>query len=453
MKVYLSSVMTSRTPLIVLFFISMVLVAQAQALTFDSRSNGSDGVLDFSGVPAGTVIFDPKDASTFDPANPDRKLDVDNDNVFHFTSVKIPNNVEVVLRADKLLWRPVYWLAQSDIVIEANGQLILTGADGHAATSQGDARIPSIPGPGGFPGGIGASLVNSAKAGFGPGAGLPSAADGDGGGASHTTVGIGNFGGTAGPVYGSPYLLPLVGGSGGAGGGNSTATQAASRSGGGAGGGAIVLASSTQVIHDGYILAEGGYGTGTSTRTTAAYGGGSGSGGSVRIMAPTIIGNHSSRYITVRGGRGSGGAGHGRIRLEAFTNKYSGRFFPDNADVVRISGLVPTTAFLPTDTGIPGWPSVRVDSINNVALPTIPTGSFVVPDSEINTLNSVPITFVTENIPTTADLTLFVISPDNETLVISPSYSTGTTTSATWGASVTFPPGFSRGFVKATWIN
>jgi len=78
---------------------SLTLSMSALALTFDSGSDGSDGALDFtwakpaSGGDQKWVGFDPDDASTFDPNNPTRKLDIDNDNVFHFTSIKIPAGV------------------------------------------------------------------------------------------------------------------------------------------------------------------------------------------------------------------------------------------------------------------------------------------------------------------------------------------------------------------------
>jgi len=431
--------------------------AYAAPLTFDSGSNGSDGALDFNWVlslPAAerTIVFDPKDDATFDPES-GRELDPDNDNVFHFTSILIPSSVTVVLRADKLLWRPVYWLATEDITIQSSAYLYLNGANGHIATSQGDVRVPAMPGPGGFPGGLGANSVAKATAGFGPGAGLPAATDGDGGDASHATLGSNNSGGTAGPLYGTPYLVPLVGGSGGAGGGNSTQTQVTSRSGGGAGGGAIVLASRTKIVNDGQIWADGGYGAGSSNVT----GGGIGSGGSVRLMAPIIMGrvyhsNSGSGSILVRGGRSNTSKANGRIRVEAFNNQLQNSFFPDNTEVVRISGLVPTTPFLPTDSRVPGWPSVRVVSVDGVLLPSIPTASFSIPDAQINSATDVPIVFATINISTTASLSLQIISPDNDVIVVTPTHTSGTPENSMWNALVTFPAGFSRGYVQASWV-
>jgi len=429
----------------------------AAPLTFDSGSDGSDGVLDFTwaaSLPTAerTIVFDPKNDATFDPES-GRELDPDNDNVFHFSSILIPTNVTVVLRADKLLWRPVYWLATGDIIIQYSARLYLGGADGHIATSQRNARVPAMPGPGGFPGGLGASGVAKATAGFGPGAGLPATTDGDGGDASHATRGSDNSGGTTGPLYGTPYLVPLVGGSGGAGGGNSTQTQATNRSGGGAGGGAIVLASSIRIINHGQIWADGGYGTGASFNIV---GGGFGSGGSVRLMAPTIMGrtyhsNTGSGGILVRGGRSNTAKSNGRIRIEAFNNQLQNSFFPDNTDVVRISGLVPTTPFLPTDPRVPGWPSIRVSSIDGLALPTIPTASFSIPDAQINSATDVAVVFTTINIPTTASLSLQIVSPDNDVIVVTPTHTSGTLENSTWNALVTFPAGFSRGYVQATW--
>ncbi len=199
-------------PRIVLFLLIVLTPVFAEAQTFNSGSNGSDGALDFTwAVPATgtrTVIFDPSDPATFDPASP-RRLDVDNDNIFHFTTVLIPANVTVVLTATKLNWAPVYWLTTGDVVIETLGGLSLTGAPGHAESSQGEARFPSIPGPGGFPGGRGASALNPSQAGFGPGAGQPPSCDCNSASGSHVTLGI-SLSGVAGPIYGSPFLLPLV---------------------------------------------------------------------------------------------------------------------------------------------------------------------------------------------------------------------------------------------------
>ena len=141
------------------------------AQTFTSGSTGADGALNFAGTPPGTVIdFDP---TTFTPA-----LDADGDSVYHFTTITIPANVTVRLRANKAGAAPIHWLATGAVVID--GTLDLNGENGHTRVAP---RIPSVPGPGGFAGGIGAGTPNlPPQAGFGPGGGCAS-----GGNAGHAT--------------------------------------------------------------------------------------------------------------------------------------------------------------------------------------------------------------------------------------------------------------------------
>lgn len=69
---------------------------------FDSGADGSDGALDLSGK-SGSVIFDPVAIG----------LDLDRDNVFHFTTITIPAGVTLRLRGLELQFAPVYWLAAS----------------------------------------------------------------------------------------------------------------------------------------------------------------------------------------------------------------------------------------------------------------------------------------------------------------------------------------------------
>jgi len=230
--------------------------------SFDSRSDGSDGALDLSSVtPGTTVLFDP---ATFSPP-----LDPDGDNVFHFTTITVPTNVTVRLSAPDLNWSPVYWLATGAVRID--GRLNLNGESGHPANALPEQRQPSIPGPGGFPGGIGGDNISSGTVGYGPGAGVYS-----GGGASHA----GSFGNS---TYGNVYLLPLAGGSGGAG---SAPGQNQVGPGGGAGGGAILIASSVSITVDGQITANGGPSGASNSSAT-------GSGGAIRLLAPVIEGSGS----------------------------------------------------------------------------------------------------------------------------------------------------------------
>jgi len=363
-----------------------------------------------------------------------------------------------------LNWAPVYWLATKDIIIERGGFLWLGGGGGHTYTSTGEGRFPAIPGPGGFPGGYGASALNLAQPGFGPGGGQADMNGFNGGGASHSMMGeakggiVGSSGGgEAGKVYGSPFLLPLVGGSGGAGGGSGNTFYRDTFGGGGAGGGAILLASSSQIVIDGAINARGGN---ASSLTTWQNGGG-GSGGSIRILAPIVKGNAYSNasdyrgWISVEGGVGVNGRGInagsvGRIRIESFKNQFYGKFFPDNSIAVRVGGLVPSTPFLPSHAQVPGWPTVRVVSINGNAL-NAEIASFEIPDATVSTTDPVPVIFETKNIPTAANLKLQIYGPDYAPIEVQPNHTEGDKTLSTWQADVSFPVGVSRGYLQATW--
>lgn len=173
--------------------------------TFDSGSDGSDGALNLTEL--GTIIFDPR---SFDPP-----LDPDGDNVYHFTTINIGESVTVRMRAPELRGHPVIWLASGDVQID--GVLDLSGEDGHPATNLISDRRPSIPGAGGYPGGVGGTGTSPNRAGLGPGGAPARACDGGcGNNASHATLGRGGLG--TGPVYGNAFLVPLLGGSGGSGG-------------------------------------------------------------------------------------------------------------------------------------------------------------------------------------------------------------------------------------------
>ena len=89
--------------------------------------------------------------------------------------------------------------------------------------------------------------------------------------------------------------------------------------------------------------------------------GGGGSGGAIRLMAPLIGGVGS---LNARGSIGcetsgvNGNGSHGRIRLEAFLQQFTGSIEPVSS--VATPGLI-----FPPATG----PSVRVVSIDGIDLP------------------------------------------------------------------------------------
>ncbi|MBE7557671.1 hypothetical protein HS125_01455 [bacterium] len=410
-----SSMRTRRGWLAVLGAAVLVAMPAGWGQTFSSTSTGADGALDYTGTPAGTVII-------FDPATHQPALDVDGDNVYHFTTITIPANVTVKLTAPKLNYGPVYWLATGAVLID--GTLDLSGEDGHAEGVSATRTI-SLPGPGGFPGGVGGSADSPASQGFGPAGG---------------TNGLGGGYGTpaafSGATYGNVFLLPLIGGSGGAGSG----TVGQFGSGGGAGGGAILIASSASIRVNGTIRAVGGNG---GDRSVLGPGGG-GSGGAVRLLAPRILGTGS--ITTERGfapGGYSNGGGQGRIRLEAF------RFdsVPALTGVSRVVTLSPQAIFLPTS----NIPSVRVATVDGEAVPTDPTGSFLLPDVVINKPTQLIMTIQAKNIPLGTTVQLRILSQGGADQVWTTNPLAGTVANSVADASGILPPGFSRCFVHATW--
>ena len=132
-------------PLLVLLFVALLTAVPAQAQTFTSGSTGSDGPLDFSSLPTGSVVvFDPKKFTP--PLNPA------GDNIFNFTTINIPAGITVKL-SGRVLNGPVFWLASGDVTI--NGTVDLNGENGAPPSPSLSGRIRAMPGAGGFSGGVG----------------------------------------------------------------------------------------------------------------------------------------------------------------------------------------------------------------------------------------------------------------------------------------------------------
>lgn len=410
----------------------------ASAQTFDADKSGKagiDGVLDLTGSTS-PVEFDPVA----------RGIDLDGDNIFHFTSVKIPNGVQLKVTAKKVNG-PMYWLVTGPVVID--GHLALDGETGHPYSTSATDRRPTIPGPGGHPGGVGGIMENPTtfrlrpQPGGGPGAG---------------GIGLWNDSrGRSGAYPGNKFLVPLVGGSGGGGGviGPSDACAA----GGGAGGGAILIASSTS-IHvgtGGNISAWGGYGGRRGDGLCNGADGGPGSGGSIRLVAPRLSGD----------GHVEAGAGHhcsfgheafakGSVRLEAFRNDQSYRI---RSEYTNYSIGSPVSSYVPT--GAP--PAIWVASIDGRPLPRNPNGSFNVPDLGDNppfsSTVAVPVVIKAANVPlkTTTKVSLYLVSMEQPVdqviseLSMPPLTATGTLGESTLTVNVKFPPGYSRGYVRVKW--
>lgn len=384
-----------------------------QAQAFSSGSNGSDGALNLT--TPGTVIFDPK---TFTPP-----LDPDGDNVYHFTSITIGPGVIVRLRGPELNMAPVFWLASGPVQID--GTIDLTGENGHPGSLTPGDRRPSIPGAGGYPGGMG-GLNSSPQSGTGPGrGGAQNGAHGGGGGHD----GNGGGGSLGGPSYGNPFLTPLLGGSGGGGG-------ATIGGGGGAGGGAILIASSVSIAVNGSVVANAGSG-GPSGSAGGGTGGG-GSGGAIHLLAPTISG---SGMLRAGGAGGINNGAPGRIRVEAVQQLFTGSSSPTQVRATPFNRALAPAAF----------PSIRVVSVDGVPVTTDSTGNFTVPDVTINKGTAATVLVEARNIPlgTVAEIRLMSEGGTDQIVQTSPLAGTSATSTAT--ASITFPPGFSRGFVRAAW--
>lgn len=179
------------------------------------------------------------------------------DGLLHYKSFTVAPNVTVTFQRNAAN-TPVYLLATGPVAIK--GVIEISGDAGQRFAQGG------LGGPGGFDGG---NTTPALQAGRGPGA----AKVGSRHPSSHGTVG----GSGAGPVYGDPLLLTLVGGSGGAAG-----TFDGANRGGGGGGGAILIASDVSVSVTGNVYARGRRGGEGDVNA--------GSGGAIRVIAPEVTG-------------------------------------------------------------------------------------------------------------------------------------------------------------------
>jgi hypothetical protein len=428
---------------LLLALLGFIASAQAQqSQTFSSGSTGADGALDYSNLPAGTVVL-------FDPTKFNPPIDPSGDNIFNFTTINIPTGVTVGL-SGRILKGPVYWLASGDVTI--NGRIELSGESGRPPTPTLDGRIRAMPGPGGFSGGVGgkqdpssaSTLAASpvAQPGDGPGGGPAAAVSGfNCGGSSPNSGGNGRF-------TGNSFLVPLIGGSGGGGGNmiSSPLSETPYGAGGGAGGGAILIASSTSISVNGIIAADGGNG-GVPNCNGA---GGLGSGGAIRLVAPTLtLGNNNAVHAV--GGFNPSDAANGNsgvIRLEAFTFNTAGFSLNNNSFLGT-----PFTLGSPFSTFVPatGPPSVAIASVNGVNVSQTPAGILANPDVSIDTTSPVQMTIQASFIPPGTVITLHVFSDNGTDQTVQTTPLQGTLQSSTATATVTFPSGFSFNFVKATW--
>ena len=398
--------------LFVMFLIGFAMFGTGlEAQTFSSGSTGADGALSYT--TPGTYYFDPR-ALNIDPAH---------DNIFNFTTINIAAGVTLKI-SSKVVSGPVYWLATGDVTIA--GTVDLSGEDGIAqlSTLAVSSRVPSVAGSGGYGGGLGGMSGGSpAQPGNGPGGGV----------AATTTI----AGGGAGTNTSNQFVLPLFGGSGGGGGLAAAGTFGGE---GGAGGGALLIASSTRISLSSCgpaIIADGGHGGGCDAGGTC---GGPGAGGSVRLVS-NMVTEIGCLVVVARGARGNNSpAGDGKIRLESFSGT-----LPTNSNLPMAITSTPDPLLLPSTPP----PTMIVTAINGVPINANP---FAFPDITINTSSPIVINIEAHYVPLGTIPKVTIFSEGGPDQVVNASVGlAGTLAVSTTTATITFPTGGSRGFVKATW--
>jgi hypothetical protein len=371
--------------------------------SFSSGSTGADGALTLT--TPGVIKFDPK--SFTPPLNPA------GDNVFNFTTITIASGVVLKL-SGRTFSTPIYFLATGPVKID--GGIDITGENGHPATNIASERVPSAPGPGGYPGGVGGSAPGTPTPpmqGSGPGGGAP--------GSPGVAASNGTF-------TGSTYLIPLLGGSGGGGGGSPTSCGAPTYAGGGgAGGGAIVIASSVSITLSSTLGTDGIFANSGAGGCTAGHG----SGGAIRLVAPVISGATEVQTDQV--------GPPGLIRVEAFQRSLGCCTRGPIVFSLPFRVLTPATQ---------SQPSIQVTTINGVPVNANP---FSFPDLTINASSPVTVIVAAQNIPVGTVPKILVYSEFGPDQTVACSALQGTLLASTCSASITFPTGGTRGFVKANW--
>jgi hypothetical protein len=267
--------MKAKNQLLAAILLAVSSLVPAWAQNFDAGSNGSLGALNV--------------------ADADVTVDLPPDGRLNYTTVTVAAGRTLRFKRNALN-TPVYLLAQGDVVI--GGGVTVDGGN-----APGSPPIGGAGGPGGFDGGkpgFGAEFPPGD--GYGPGGGVAGDSTDSPTGAGPGAHGaVGNGPAPKGVAYGSPLLIPLMGGSGGGG----IAGQPGL--GGGGGGGAILIASNTKIeLSAGAgVVARGGNRTGSGRN--------GGSGGAIRLLAPKVSGGGT---VNALGGNGGGYANNGRIRVD-----------------------------------------------------------------------------------------------------------------------------------------
>ncbi|HUB81529.1 MAG TPA: hypothetical protein VMB03_22170 [Bryobacteraceae bacterium] len=380
-----------------LALLACCLTASAYAQSFPSGSTGADGNLNITAP--GVTVF------TQTPAG--------GGTVYNFGTINIAQGSTLKL-SGAVFSQPLYFLATGAVTIA--GTLDLSGQSGSQPASSAQRTAGTTPGPGAYGGGLAA---------FGSDAALPG--QGPSGGAVSVYYCCNYYVGGPGGFSGNQFLVPLVGGSGG---GGQVGT-------GGAGGGAILIASSVSIAVTGTITASGGAGSANS---------GGGSGGGVRLVAPSISGTGT---ITAAGGGPGGtynssnnGGGNGVVRLEFFQNTFTG------TTAGTLYTATPVNLYVPAPSA---QPTIMVTSIGGIAVPANPTGSFTVPDVLLNTSSPLTVNIQASNIPLGTAPVIYFSTQNFPDQAITAGALAGTLAQSTSTATVTLNPGYSIGYVTATW--
>jgi hypothetical protein len=406
MRPYRASIAFLAIALTVSAWLSGVELSGAQ--TYSSGSTGADGVFNPPGsVPPGTTTS----GSTVTVPLPASGL-------FNFQTVTIGSGITVSFTKNARN-TPVTILATGNITIA--GTLSVNGRDGQAQQASSTAiSVGGDGGPGGYRGGNGSKLDGSVPAAAGQGPG--------GGAAAPPTLNAAGSFGTYGTSSGS--LNPLFGGSGGGGGYTSTAfgVPTFSGGGGGGGGGAIVIASSTRITVNGALTADGG---------SAGACGGSGSGGAVRLVAPVIAGAGTISAVSPPSCAQTQASG--RIRLEAYTNAYTGNASPFFFTSAPAPGPVTATG----NPALINLPTLTISSVGGISTPAAPSGSYASADMTLptGTTNPVPVVLTAVNTPLNTAVTLKLVPVAGIPTTFPISALSGTFASSTGSANVTFPTG------------
>ena len=381
-----------------------VLVA---ALSSDAQlnipSDGSDGALN---ITTNTVI-DLSQAVTGNWTNSGTGTGVYDPTqwavIFKYSSVNIASGVTLSFK-NHYANPPVVWLVESNVTI--SGTLNLNGSVGTEFSP--NEISPSIPGPGGFPGGAWQFDVGGGD-GFGPGGGA------SGGNANINGSYIGS--------YGNTQLLPLIGGSG------SSWVSYCGTGSGPAGGGAILIAAGSMVTVNGSINAVGGIGSLNNCNSGyPTYG----AGGAVRIVANQVQGAGTINANP-----------SGRTRVEA--NSLSQQLII--TPVVALVAPAASPAVFPSA----GSPTVNIVSVAGLNAPADPVGNFnATPDIGLQTNGPVTVVVQTQNVPTTGTVAVRVVPVFGASWTTNASFVSGNLASATWQVTTKFPTGYSALQAHAT---